>query len=92
MSLRVGVHFGPVVAGVIGKRKFAYDLWGDTVNLASRMESHGVPWRVQLTAVTWERVKHLYDADNRGLLEVKGKGSQRAFLLKRRSVALTTPG
>jgi class 3 adenylate cyclase len=80
-ELRIGVDTGPVVAGVIGRRKFIYDLWGDTVNTASRMESHGVPGRVQVT----ERVARLlggrYPIRPRGVIDVKGKGPMRVFLL-----------
>ena len=57
LRLRIGISSGPVVAGVIGRRRFLYDLWGDTVNMASRMESHGVPGRVHITRATWERVR-----------------------------------
>jgi class 3 adenylate cyclase len=62
------------VAGVIGRRRFLYDLWGDTVNMASRMESHGVPGRVHITRATWERVRGDFRCEARGEVEVKGKG------------------
>jgi class 3 adenylate cyclase len=84
LDVRIGVHTGPVVAGVIGKRKFAYDLWGDTVNTASRMESHGMPGRAQLSAATWELVQAHFDAEDRGEIEIKGKGRMRTFLLNGR--------
>jgi adenylate cyclase len=81
IQLRIGIDSGPVVAGVIGRRKFSYDLWGDTVNTASRMESHGVPGHIQVT----ERVRGLL-ADRfvfreRGTVEVKGKGRMRTYFL-----------
>ncbi|MBI3746408.1 MAG: adenylate/guanylate cyclase domain-containing protein [Chloroflexi bacterium] len=72
---RVGINCGPVVAGVIGTKKFIYDIWGDTVNLASRMESTGVPGRVQVTAAVEARVRGRFETEARGLVEVKGKGT-----------------
>lgn len=81
LQLRIGVHTGPVVAGVIGKRKFIYDLWGDTVNTASRMESHGVPGRVQVTADVRARLDSRFVCEPRGEIEVKGKGKMEVFLL-----------
>ncbi len=74
LSLRVGLHSGSLVAGVIGRRKFAYDLWGDTVNTASRMESHGVPGRVHATRATADRLAASHRVELRGTIEVKGKG------------------
>jgi class 3 adenylate cyclase len=82
MKLRVGVNTGPVVAGVIGKSKYIYDLWGDTVNLASRMESGGVPDMIQVTRPVYEKLKDLFVFEPRGEIEVKGKGSVEAWLLK----------
>ncbi|USR90780.1 PAS domain S-box protein [Phormidium yuhuli AB48] len=82
--LRVGLATGPVVAGVIGLNKFSYDLWGDTVNLASRMESLGVPGCIQVTQQAYERLRHRYVFEKRGKLQVKGKGETIAYLLKRR--------
>ena len=81
LQLRVGVHTGPIVAGVIGHRKFAYDLWGDTVNVAARMESHGIPGRVQISAATREALGDRFVVEERGTIEVKGKGAMAAFLL-----------
>jgi class 3 adenylate cyclase len=81
LELRIGIHTGPVVAGVIGERKFSYDLWGDTVNTASRMESHGVPGRVQVSRATYVRLCDKYVMEKRGVLEVKGKGGMDTFLL-----------
>ena len=74
LAIRVGIHAGPVVAGVIGKRKFIYDLWGDTVNIASRMESTGVPGRIQLPAATAARLDADFRLEPRGPVAVKGKG------------------
>ena len=82
MKLRVGINSGPVVAGVIGKSKYIYDLWGDTVNLASRMESGGVPDAVQVTRAVYERLKDQFVFEPRGAIEVKGKGEVEAWLLR----------
>jgi class 3 adenylate cyclase len=82
MQLRVGINSGPVVAGVIGKSKYIYDLWGDTVNLASRMESTGVPGAVQVTRPVYEQLKDQFAFEPRGLVEIKGKGSVEAWLLR----------
>lgn len=82
LRLRVGVNTGPVVAGVIGKSKYIYDLWGDTVNLASRMESGGVPDTVQVTQPVFERLKDKFVFEPRGAIEVKGKGKVDAWLLR----------
>ncbi|MDQ6433984.1 adenylate/guanylate cyclase domain-containing protein [Mesorhizobium sp. LHD-90] len=82
MKLRVGVNSGPVVAGVIGKSKYIYDLWGDTVNIASRMESGGVPDSVQVTRPVYERLKDHFVFESRGAIEVKGKGKVEAWLLR----------
>jgi class 3 adenylate cyclase len=81
LQLRIGINSGPVVAGVIGTTKFIYDLWGDTVNLASRMESTGVPGQIQVTRAVYERLKHNYEFESRGMVKVKGKGEIEAWLL-----------
>lgn len=80
-QIRIGVNTGPVVAGVIGIKKFIYDLWGDTVNVASRMESQGIPGEIQITAETYKRVRHKYKFQERGIVQVKGKGEMLAYLL-----------
>jgi class 3 adenylate cyclase len=82
MKLRVGINSGPVVAGVIGKSKYIYDLWGDTVNLASRMESGGIPDSVQVTRAVYEKLKDQFVFETRGEIEVKGKGQVEAWLLR----------
>lgn len=79
LSLRIGINSGPVVAGVIGRRKFIYDLWGDAVNIASRMESHGVPGQIQITRATWELVRDRYRCTEGGLIAVKGRGDMEVW-------------
>ncbi|MBU0651514.1 MAG: response regulator [Proteobacteria bacterium] len=84
LSLRIGIHTGPVIAGVIGTRKFIYDLWGDTVNIASRMESHGLPDCIQVTETTQALLSGKFVFEKRGLIEVKGKGKMITYFLKDR--------
>jgi class 3 adenylate cyclase len=81
ISVRIGIHSGKVVAGVIGKKKFIFDLWGDTVNTASRMESHGAAGRVHISEATYHLVKHKYRAEPRGVIDVKGKGEMATYFL-----------
>ena len=81
LEVRIGIDTGPIVAGVIGRAKFTYDLWGDTVNTASRMESHGVPGAIQVTERTYERLRERYELSRRGTIEVKGKGPMITYLL-----------
>lgn len=82
LKLRVGINSGPVVAGVIGKSKYIYDLWGDTVNLASRMETGGIPDSIQVTRPVYEKLKGQFVFEPRGSIEVKGKGKVEAWVLR----------
>lgn len=81
-SLRIGIHSGPVVAGVIGKNKFAYDLWGDTVNVASRMESTGERDSIQVSEKVYQLLKSQFSFEKRGRIEIKGKGLMSTYFLK----------
>jgi adenylate cyclase len=81
LELRVGLHSGPAMAGVIGQQKFAYDLWGDAVNVASRMESQGVPGRVQVSSAVVDLLGGRYRFEERGEIELKGLGPMRTFFL-----------
>ncbi len=83
IRFRIGIHCGPIVAGVIGSKKFIYDVWGDTVNLASRRESLGVPGRVQVSHAVMERLAGSFELESRGLIEVKGKGPTPTWFLIR---------
>ncbi len=85
LKVRIGIDSGAVVAGVIGKRKFLYDLWGDVVNTASRMESHGVPGRIQVTDATRQRLNGAFMLEERGTIEVKGKGELHTWFLNGRN-------
>ncbi len=79
--LRIGINTGPVVAGVLGIKKFSYDLWGDTVNVASRMEAHGIAGKIQVTETTYQLLKDKYKFTERGEIEVKGKGTMTTYFL-----------
>src|SRR5690242_3636146 len=81
LQLRVGVHSGPVVGGVIGHDKVAFDIWGETVNIASRLESHGIPGRLQVSARTWRSVQDAFEAEPRGPIRVRGYGLMEAHLI-----------
>ncbi|MBE7439263.1 MAG: hypothetical protein HS115_12465 [Spirochaetales bacterium] len=82
-QIRIGIHSGPVTSGVIGNYKFAYDIWGDTVNTASRMESHGAPGEVNISEATYSLVKDFFECERRGETQVKGKGLLAMYFLRR---------
>jgi len=86
--VRIGLNSGPVVAGVIGAKKFSYDLWGATVNLASRMEAYGVAGSIQTTAATFERLKNRYQFEERGEVSIKSLGNMKTYLLTQRKDTL----
>jgi class 3 adenylate cyclase len=81
LEVRIGVHSGDVVAGIIGQHRFIYDVWGDTVNTASRLESSGLPNRIQISEATYRRVSSAFHCETRGELEIKGKGSMLTYFL-----------
>jgi adenylate cyclase len=83
LQVRIGINSGPAVAGIVGTTKFHYDLWGDMVNTASRMESHGVPGKIQIARPTYELIKNDFHCEPRGMLEVKGKGEMEAWFVTR---------
>lgn len=85
LSLRIGIHTGPAVAGVIGARKLFYDVWGDTVNTAARMESHGSNGRIQVTEQARRVLGDAYEFEERGMVDIKGKGSMKVHYLTGRA-------
>ena len=85
LEIRIGINSGDVIAGVIGAHKFIYDIWGDAVNVASRLESHGLPSRIQISASTSEYLSNHFVLEPRGSLEVKGKGAMETYFLIRRA-------
>src|SRR5439155_1240295 len=83
IDFRIGLNSGPLVAGVLGHKKFSYDLWGDTVNTASRMESTGRPGSIQMTRATYERLRDDFECEPGGIIAVKGKGDTEVWYLAR---------
>ena len=81
LKIRIGINSGSVVAGVIGKKKFIYDLWGDSVNIASRMESNGIPGEIQVSGTTYELLKDTFNFKKRGPIDIKGKGMMETYIL-----------
>jgi class 3 adenylate cyclase len=81
IKIRIGINTGVVVAGVIGTKKFIYDLWGDAVNIASRMESSGEKGCIQVTEATYQRLKHNYQLEKRGAINVRGRGEMVTYWL-----------
>jgi class 3 adenylate cyclase len=80
-KLRIGIHSGEAIAGVIGEKKFVYDIWGDTVNTASRMESSGIPGNIQVSKEVWERLHDRFYFEDRGVITIKGKGEMHTYFL-----------
>jgi len=92
IRLRIGLNSGPVVAGIVGTHKFAYDLWGDVVNTASRMESEGVAGSIQISPATYDLIQEDFVCESRGTISVKGKGEMETYLLLSRRNGVGTAG
>jgi adenylate cyclase len=92
ISLRIGINSGPVVAGIVGTHKFAYDLWGDTVNTASRMESDGLGGSIQVSPATYQLIRGEFVCEPRGVINVKGKGEMSTYLLISRAGGTSDSG
>jgi adenylate cyclase len=90
LQIRIGIHVGPVVAGIIGTHKFIYDIWGDTVNTASRLESNGAAGAVNVSCEVYRRLQGEFDFESRGMVDLKGKGPTDVYFLRHRR--LSTPG
>ena len=86
LAARIGIHTGPIVADVIGTHKFVYDVWGDTVNTASRMESHSLPGRIQLSAATRTALGDAFAIERRGVIQIKGKGTMETLFSRCREL------
>jgi class 3 adenylate cyclase len=84
LSIRIGINSGPVVAGIVGTKKFLYDIWGDAVNTAARMESQGIEGRIQVTEATYHHLREKYQFEERGVVDIKGKGEMCVYILKGR--------
>ena len=81
LDIRIGIHTGPLIAGVIGNKKLTYDIWGDAVNIASRMESHSLNGKIQITEPTYNLIKEKFLIEERGIIDVKGKGEMKTYFL-----------
>jgi len=81
-NFRIGMHTGKTVSGVVGKIKYAFDIWGDSVNIAARMEAHSEPGKINITEDTYNQVKHLFTCAARGHIEVKNKGSMEMYFVE----------
>jgi adenylate cyclase len=84
INIRIGINSGPAMAGVIERKKISYHVWGDTVNTASRMESHGIPGQIQISENTYDLIRETFLCEPRGIIDVKGKGPMKTYLLKGR--------
>ena len=80
-GIRLGIHTGPVIAGIVGDKKFAYDIWGDTVNTAARMEQNSSPGRINISQSTYELVKDQFNCEYRGEIDAKGKGVMKMYFV-----------
>jgi len=89
-DIRIGINTGPVVAGVVGTKKFAYDIWGDTVNVASRMESMSEPGKINISENTYALIKDDFDCEYRGEIEAKNRGKLKMYFVKREKIKRST--